>query len=58
MAPVALVRTFQWFKANLPKVENLLHRFFDGAIVKIQFKDTEGNFSKPKEWFSVPIEAI
>jgi hypothetical protein len=58
MAPVALVTTFQCYNVNLPKLENLLHRFFDHAAAKIQVTDTQGNYHTPKEWFSVPIETI
>jgi hypothetical protein len=58
MAPVALVSTFQCYNVNLPKLENLLHRFFDAAAAKVQVKDPAGNYSTPKEWFSVPLETI
>lgn len=58
MAPVALVSTFQCYNVNLPKLENLLHRFFDPATVKVQVTDTQGNYHTPQEWFSVPIETI
>ena len=58
MAPVALVSTFQCYNLNLPKLENLLHRFFDRAAVKVQVTDGEGNYHSPKEWFSVPLEII
>lgn len=58
MAPVALVSTFQCYNVNLPKLENLLHRFFDHATAKIQVTDAQGNYHTPKEWFSVPIGTI
>lgn len=58
MAPVALVSTFQCYNVNLPKLENLLHRFFDHATAKVQVTDAQGNYHTPKEWFSVPIETI
>lgn len=58
LAPVALVATYQLFNVNLPKVERLLHRFFDAATVKVQVKDSAGNYTTPKEWFSVPLEVI
>jgi hypothetical protein len=58
MAPVALVSSFQCYNVNLPKMENLLHRFFDHATAKVQVKDLEGNYSTPKEWFSVPLPTI
>lgn len=58
MAPVALVSTFQCYNVNLPKLENLLHRFFDHATAKVQVIDAQGNYQTPQEWFSVPIETI
>ena len=50
--------TFQCYNVNLPKLENLLHRFFDHAAAKVQVKDLEGNYSTPKEWFSVLLSTI
>jgi hypothetical protein len=58
MASVALVSTFKCYNVNLPKLENLLHRFFDHASAKVQVTDAQGNYHTPKEWFSVPIETI
>mgnify|MGYP003638837524 CR=1 FL=1 len=58
MAPVALVSTFRCYNVNLPKLENLLHRFFDHATAKIQVTDGQGNYHTPKEWFSVPLCVI
>ncbi|MBL8626839.1 MAG: GIY-YIG nuclease family protein [Myxococcales bacterium] len=58
LAPVALIATYKIFNANLPKVERLLHRFFDSATVKVQVRDAAGTFTTPKEWFSVPLEII
>ncbi len=58
MAAVALVSTFQCYNVNLPKLENLLHRFFDPAAAKIQVTDAQGNYHTPKEWFSVPLATI
>ena len=58
MAPVALVSTFQCYNVNLPKLESLLHRFFDHATAKVQVTDAQGNYHTPQEWFSVPIETI
>lgn len=58
LAPVALVATYECFNVKLPKVERLLHRFFDAATVKLQVRDHAGNYTTPKEWFSVPLEVI
>lgn len=58
MAPVELVTTYQCYNVNLLRLENLLHRFFAGALVKIQVTDAQGNYRNPKEWFSVPLPTI
>jgi hypothetical protein len=58
MAPVSLVCSFQCYNVNLPKLENLMHRFFDPAAAKIQVKDGNGSYFTPKEWFSAPLDTI
>ena len=58
MAPVMLVSTFQCYNVTLTKLENLIHRFFDEAAVKVQVVDGEGKYHTPEEWFSVPLETI
>ena len=58
MAPVVLVSTFQCYNVSLTKLENLIHRFFDEAAVKVQVVDGEGKYHTPEEWFSVPLETI
>ena len=58
LAPVALIATYKLYNANLPRVERLLHRFFDSATVQVQVRDSAGTFTTPKEWFSVPLEII
>ena len=58
MAPVALVSTFRCYNVNLPKLENLLHRFFGQAMARVQVTDSQGNYHTPREWFSVPIASI
>jgi hypothetical protein len=40
------------------KLENLLHRFFDGVRFNIEIKDRFGKPVKPREWFLVPIFII
>lgn len=58
MAPVIVVATFQCYNLNLRTLENLLHRFFAAAVVAIRVSDKLGNTCTPKEWFSVPLDAI
>jgi hypothetical protein len=58
MASVAVVSTFQCYNVNLPKLEKLIHRFFEPALVDVQVTDLNGNYVTPKEWFSVPLPCI
>lgn len=58
MAPVKLVASYDAYNVNLPKLENLLHRFFDNAAVIVQVTDTKGYIQTPKEWFSVSFPVI
>lgn len=58
MAPVKLVASYDAYNVNLPKLENLLHRFFDNAAVIVQITDTKGYIQTPKEWFSVSFPVI
>lgn len=39
MAPVKLVASYDAYNVNLPKLESLLHRFFDQAAVIVQVTD-------------------
>ncbi len=58
MAPVKLVASYDAYNVNLPKLESLLHRFFDHAAVIVQVTDTKGYIQTPKEWFSVSFPVI
>ena len=58
MAPVKLVASYDAYNVNLPKLESLLHRFFDHAAVIVQLTDTKGYIQTPKEWFSVSLPVI
>ena len=58
MSPGELVASFQCYNVNLSKMASRLHRFFDPATAQMQVKDLAGNFSTPKEWFSVPLGTI
>lgn len=58
MAPVKLVASYDAYNVNLPKLESLLHRFFDSAAVIVQVTDTKGYVQTPKEWFSVSLPVI
>ena len=43
---------------QLGKIENIIQNFFASKRLDIEIADKDGYLSKPKEWFSVPIEII
>jgi len=55
MADVEIIATYELFNINRIKLENLLHRFFEPARLKIQISDRFGNPIFPREWFLVPL---
>lgn len=54
MADVEIVATYTLYNINRSKLENLIHKFFDGARLEIEIKDRFGNPVVPREWFLVP----
>lgn len=58
MAPVQVVASFETYNVNLPKLENLIHRFFDPVAVIVQVMDGNGYIQTPREWFSVSLPII
>jgi hypothetical protein len=58
MADVEVVAIYKLANINRVKLENLLHRFFDGVRFNIEIKDRFGKPVKPREWFLVPIFII
>lgn len=58
MAEVEVVATYNLSNINRTKLENLLHKFFDGSQLDIEVPDRFGNMVKPKEWFLVPLFVI
>jgi len=58
MADVEVVATYELYKINRSKLENLLHRFFDASRLDIEIKDRFGNPVVPREWFLVPLFVI
>lgn len=58
MADVEVVATYELYNINRVKLENLLHRFFDAARLKVQISDRFGNPINPREWFLVPLFVI
>src|SRR5581483_11988926 len=58
MADVEVVATYELYNINRTKLENIIHRFFDPAKLKIEIKDRFGQPIVPREWFLVPIFAV
>jgi hypothetical protein len=54
MADVEIVATYELYNINRSKLENLIHRIFNGAQLNIEIKDRFGNPVVPREWFLVP----
>jgi len=58
MAEVEIVATYDLFNINRSKLENIIHRFFDSARLKIEIMDRFGKPFTPREWFLVPLFVI
>jgi len=58
MADVEIVTTYELYNINRVKLENLLHRVFERARLKVVVKDRFGHPVTPREWFLVPLFAI
>jgi hypothetical protein len=58
LADVEVVATYTLYNINRVKLENLLHRVFDGAQLNIEIKDRFGNPVRPREWFLVPLFVV
>lgn len=58
-ANVSIVRSFTVTgDYNPQKIEYFLHRIFADAAVDLTIYDKHGAECKPKEWYSVPLQAI
>jgi hypothetical protein len=58
MADVEVVATYELYKVNRTKLENLIHRVFGSARLDIEIKDRFGQPVVPHEWFLVPLFII
>ena len=59
LAPVEIVATYDLKNLERSKVENLLHRFFEGARpAKLTITDRFGKSVHPREWFYVLPEHV
>ena len=55
---VEIVATYTLYNINRTKLENIVHRFFESARLKIEIKDRFGNPVTPREWFLVPLFVV
>lgn len=58
MADVEIVATYELFNINRSKLENLIHKVFCRARLKIEILDRFGQPVTPREWFLVPLHVI
>jgi hypothetical protein len=58
MADVEVIATYELYNISRIKLENLIHRVFDPAQLKIEIQDRFGNPVKPREWFLVPLFVV
>ena len=58
LAEVEVVATFELIDINRTKLENLLHKIFDGARLDLTIRDRFGKPVKPREWYLVPLPVI
>ncbi|MGJ7500314.1 GIY-YIG nuclease family protein [Variovorax sp. ZT5P49] len=58
LADVEVVATYDLYNINRVKLENLIHRVFDPALLDIDIKDRFGKPVVPREWFLVPVFVV
>ncbi len=58
LAEVEVVATFELIDINRTKLENLLHKIFDGARLDLTIRDRFGKPVNPREWYLVPLPVI
>ena len=58
LAEVDIVATYELFNINRTKLENLIHRFFAPARLKLEIQDRFGIPVQPREWFLVPLSVV
>lgn len=58
LADVEVVATYKLHNVNLIRLENIFHRLFRAAQLKLTIDDRFGHPVKPREWFLVPLHVI
>ena len=55
---IEIISTTPIYGFQLSKIENIVQNFFASRRLDIEIADKDGYLTKPKEWFSVPLELI
>jgi hypothetical protein len=58
MADVEIVATYKLYNVNRSKLERVIHRIFEPALLDIEIKDRFGQPVLAREWFLAPLRAI
>ena len=58
MAEVEVIASYQLYNISRVKLEHIIHRVFDPALLDIEIKDRFGNPVRPREWFLVPLFVV
>lgn len=58
MAEVQIIASYKCYNLTTQKFENLIHSFFGNACLSLDVFDNSGSRHSPKEWFSIPLQAI
>ncbi len=58
LSDVEVVLTYKLYNINSSKLENLIHRIFSNARLKIEINDRFGEPFTPREWFYVPLPVV
>lgn len=58
LAGVEIVATYKLHNINRTRLENIFHRLFASAQLKLTIEDRFGNPVQPREWFLVPLYVI
>ena len=58
MADVEIVNTYRVEGFNTQKLEDLIHKFFNGSQLDVEIIGNDGKPYHPREWYCVPYEVI
>ena len=55
---IEIVSSTSIYGFDVKKIENIIQSFFSSRRLDIELANSEGFLTRPKEWFSVPLELI